>query len=79
MNACQENFGFPEERSTPPGFSRWYFNFRATNGGLNRTGHHQALAGGTSISELQTGDVNHSGHHQALAGGTSISELQTGD
>ena len=36
--------------------------------------HHQALAGGSSTSELRTA-LNPSGHHQALAGGASISYL----
>jgi len=36
---------------TPPGFSRWYINFIARSmNGYRR--HHQALAGGKSISEL---------------------------
>jgi len=36
----------------------------------NRTcGHHQALAGGTSISQLTEPYANPPGHHQALAGG----------
>jgi len=37
---------------TPPGFSRWYFNFIATAGSTDSLKHHQALAGGTSISLL---------------------------
>jgi hypothetical protein len=36
--------------------------------------HHQALAGGSSISELHRYRV-FGRHHQALAGGSSISEL----
>ena len=42
----------------------------------NRTrGHHRALAGGTSISQLTEPYANPPGHHQALAGGTSTSQL----
>jgi len=40
-----------------------------------RDSHHQALAGGTSISQLQSWGKQ-LGHHQALAGGTSTSELR---
>src|ERR1043166_5101243 len=62
------------KRWTPPGFSRWFFNFKATNEqseevdttrlqpvvlqlqsykrAIRRGGHHQASAGGTSISKL---------------------------
>ena len=36
--------------------------------------HHQALAGGSSISELQRHRM-FGRHHRALAGGSSISEL----
>jgi len=37
---------------TPPGFSRWSFNFSATSERKQTSGHHQALAGGPSISQL---------------------------
>src|SRR5690242_21393282 len=64
------------KRWTPPGFSRWFFNFKATNEqseevdttrlqpvvlqlqsykrAIRRGGHHQASAGGSSTSKLQT-------------------------
>ena len=35
---------------TPPGFSRWYFDFRATTTLSGYSTHHQASAGGASIS-----------------------------
>ena len=44
----------------------------STNG---TRGHHRALAGGTSISQLTEPHANPPGHHQALAGGTSTSQL----
>ena len=37
---------------TPPGFSRWCFNFTARRPHQNFRRHHRALAGGTSISQL---------------------------
>jgi hypothetical protein len=37
---------------TPPGFSRWFFSFIATNNQPRiLSGHHQASAGGTSTSQ----------------------------
>jgi len=41
-----------EKDWTPPGFSRWYFNFGASQDEEEQPRHHQALAGGTSTSEL---------------------------
>jgi hypothetical protein len=38
------------------------------------TEHHQALAGGTLISQLRLGRIV-TEHHQALAGGTLISQV----
>ena len=37
--------------------------------------HHQALAGGTSISQLQSWEKQ-LGHHQALAGGVRHDKLK---
>src|SRR6185295_18263732 len=59
---------------TPPGFSRWYFNFPATQNAFRRSDTTrlqpvvlQLLSYTKRISSL--------GHHQASAGGTSTSQL----
>jgi len=45
--------------------------FLLSNCAIHRRGHHRALAGGTSTSELHH-CLQRRGHHRALAGGTSI-------